>query len=116
MKFDDLCWFVFGAVVPSFITSCLATWAMRGLAPRLGLIDKPNARKVHETPMPMGGGLGIWLGVLLPFALGTLALWYVLGLDSATRARLVPPVALQHLAGLRDRIGGLWILLGCGSV
>ena len=36
------------------------------LAPVLGMIDKPDPRKVHTTPIPRVGGLGIVLGALIP--------------------------------------------------
>jgi len=36
------------------------------LAPRLGMIDKPDPRKVHAKPIPRVGGWGIVLGTLLP--------------------------------------------------
>jgi UDP-GlcNAc:undecaprenyl-phosphate GlcNAc-1-phosphate transferase len=41
----------------------------RSFAPRLGLIDIPDARKVHTVPIPRVGGWGITLGSLLPIAL-----------------------------------------------
>jgi len=56
--------FVFACLAPSFLISFLATAAMRKLAPRWGLIDQPAQRKVHTNPTPLGGGVGIWLGVL----------------------------------------------------
>jgi UDP-GlcNAc:undecaprenyl-phosphate GlcNAc-1-phosphate transferase len=36
------------------------------LAPRLGLIDLPDRRKVHKAPIPRVGGWGITLGMLFP--------------------------------------------------
>ena len=36
------------------------------LAPSLGMIDAPDPRKVHTTPIPRVGGLGIVLGALVP--------------------------------------------------
>ncbi|SDP84858.1 UDP-GlcNAc:undecaprenyl-phosphate GlcNAc-1-phosphate transferase, partial [Desulforhopalus singaporensis] len=30
-----------------------------GIATRIGLIDHPNARKVHTTPRPLVGGIGM---------------------------------------------------------
>src|SRR5262245_3175518 len=39
------------------------------LAPRLGLLDLPDARKVHVEPVPRVGGWGIAIGMLLPLAL-----------------------------------------------
>jgi UDP-GlcNAc:undecaprenyl-phosphate GlcNAc-1-phosphate transferase len=35
-------------------------------APVLGMMDKPNRRKVHQIPVPRVGGWGIVLGALLP--------------------------------------------------
>ncbi|MEQ8207199.1 MAG: MraY family glycosyltransferase [Gammaproteobacteria bacterium] len=39
------------------------------LAPRLGMVDKPDPRKVHAKPIPRIGGIGITLGALLPIAI-----------------------------------------------
>ncbi|HTB66242.1 MAG TPA: MraY family glycosyltransferase [Steroidobacteraceae bacterium] len=36
------------------------------VAPRLGLVDLPDPRKVHTTPIPRVGGWGITLGMLFP--------------------------------------------------
>ena len=42
---------------------------VRGFAPRLGLVDMPDPRKVHSVPIPRVGGWGITLGLLLPLLL-----------------------------------------------
>jgi UDP-GlcNAc:undecaprenyl-phosphate GlcNAc-1-phosphate transferase len=42
---------------------------VRRVAPRLGLIDMPDPRKVHTVPIPRVGGWGITLGALVPVAL-----------------------------------------------
>jgi UDP-GlcNAc:undecaprenyl-phosphate GlcNAc-1-phosphate transferase len=39
------------------------------LAPRLGMIDLPDARKVHNRPVPRVGGVGLVIGALLPVIL-----------------------------------------------
>lgn len=39
------------------------------LAPQLGMLDAPDSRKVHATPIPRVGGVGIVLGALIPLAL-----------------------------------------------
>lgn len=116
MKPDDLWWFIAGAVVPSLLASWLGTWGMRYLAPRFGLMDKPNARKVHARPMPMGGGVGIWLGMIVPFAIGTWILFLLTRPGSNVSFPWIPEFAQQHVPGLSDRIGGLWILLACGTL
>jgi len=41
----------------------------RRFAPRLGLVDLPDPRKVHTAPIPRVGGWGITLGTLVPLLL-----------------------------------------------
>jgi UDP-GlcNAc:undecaprenyl-phosphate/decaprenyl-phosphate GlcNAc-1-phosphate transferase len=60
----------FGA---AFITSLLFTPLIRRLAPGLGLVDHPGLRKVHVTPTPMGGGIAVFLGLLVPVLLVSFA-------------------------------------------
>lgn len=38
-------------------------------APRLGLVDMPDPRKVHSAPVPRVGGWGITLGTIMPLVL-----------------------------------------------
>ena len=42
---------------------------MMRVAPRLGMVDQPDPRKVHTTPIPRVGGVGIVIGSLIPIAL-----------------------------------------------
>jgi len=42
---------------------------VRRLAPRFGLVDLPDPRKVHTTPVPRVGGWGITIGCLAPLLL-----------------------------------------------
>lgn len=67
--------FITACFLPSLIVAGVGTAAMRALAPKFGLIDRPAARKVHRTPTPLGGGIGIVLGVILPMASAHLAVW-----------------------------------------
>jgi hypothetical protein len=67
--------FVIACVLPSSLIALGATALMRKLAPRWGLVDQPAARKVHVTPTPLGGGIGIWLGVVVPVAAAQFAAW-----------------------------------------
>jgi UDP-GlcNAc:undecaprenyl-phosphate GlcNAc-1-phosphate transferase len=39
------------------------------LAPRLGMVDMPDPRKVHSAPVPRIGGWGITIGSLVPLVL-----------------------------------------------
>jgi len=62
--------------------SMLVIPLVRRLAPRLGLLDMPDPRKVHAVPIPRVGGWGITLGTLLPLIL-------VLKLDPVVQSFLI---------------------------
>src|SRR5688500_10168702 len=50
----------------SFVLSWLITLAMKQFAPRLGLVDRPGTRKIHQLPIPLGGGVASFWSVALP--------------------------------------------------
>jgi UDP-GlcNAc:undecaprenyl-phosphate GlcNAc-1-phosphate transferase len=114
MGFQSLLLFLAGSLLPSLIVALVATYFVRGNAGRLGLIDVPNERKVHTAPMPRGGGLAVWLGVVVTFALAQAVLWYVT--KSSGGESLVPEFARRHVAGAASKAGELWILLAAGTV
>ena len=101
-------------LVPSMFISWIAVGLVRRAAQRLGLLDKPGARKVHTTPIPLGGGLGIWAGVTLTFAAGTVAV--SLANRSADIAGLLPVQLAEHLGGMLQRVGEMWGIIAAGSV
>jgi UDP-GlcNAc:undecaprenyl-phosphate GlcNAc-1-phosphate transferase len=91
------------------ISMAVVPMAMR-LAPRLGMVDKPDARKVHSAPIPRTGGIGIVLGALVPallwvpldpglrsFVLGSLVL-FVFGLLDDRRTLGPIPKFLGQIA------------------
>jgi Fuc2NAc and GlcNAc transferase len=51
------------AVVLGFAVAAATVWLVARNAARLGLIDVPNERSSHLSPMPRGGGIGIIAGV-----------------------------------------------------
>jgi UDP-GlcNAc:undecaprenyl-phosphate GlcNAc-1-phosphate transferase len=95
-------------VVGSFALSAGLSALARVVAPRLGLVDRPGGRKVHKAPTPMGGGVAIWLTMVLMIGLGALAL-------GPGRAFL--PGAVGELAGgAWTRFGQLGLILGLSTV
>jgi len=62
--------FIFLFVLISLLISAAATWIIIRLAPKIGFVDKPGGRKIHENPKPLGGGIAIVLGLLLPILAG----------------------------------------------
>ncbi len=59
---------LFGLVVATAVSMAIIPLMWR-LAPALGLIDRPDPRKVHTAPIPCVGGIGIVIGALVPLFL-----------------------------------------------
>lgn len=87
---------------------------VRNYSRQLNLVDKPGERKIHDVPIPTGGGLGIGLGVLLTFGICQLALFLASRYESILS--LFPESTSEHLAGFWSRSGDLWVFLGLGAV
>jgi UDP-GlcNAc:undecaprenyl-phosphate GlcNAc-1-phosphate transferase len=114
-------WLVAGSLIPSMAVAWIAGWAVRRLGPRLGLVDKPGHRKVHSTPMPTGGGLAIWLGIVAPLAVGQVAVWLLYAAGFGVKHAGPPDGSLAglvalHLGGLIQQSGKLWTILAGGTV
>lgn len=111
-------WLVLGSLVPSVLVTWAAAFLVRRYGPRWGLVDRPGHRKVHTAPMPTGGGLSIWVGIVLPLALGQLVLWLLVASGSGGLAAAigVPQSVAVHLPGLAQQSGKLWTLLAGGTV
>jgi len=96
------------------VVSVVTTALMRRLAPRWGLVDHPNSRKVHIVPTPLGGGLAILCGVLLPLVGAQLVVWLVL--RNAIPSGWFPPELSEHLPGIMYRSRLLWTIMLAGIV
>jgi UDP-GlcNAc:undecaprenyl-phosphate/decaprenyl-phosphate GlcNAc-1-phosphate transferase len=88
------------AFAVGLIASMGLTVPVRQLALRVGMVDHPGPRKVHVQPMPLLGGLAIYLGVLIALAvsLDGAALRQVIGIYSG--ATLVAVVGILDDRGL----------------
>jgi len=76
--------------------------------------------------MPTSGGLAIWLGIVLPLAVGQVVLWAVVATRGASDGRvatgatdgrgfMVPELVETHLQGLVRQSPRLWMLLAGGT-
>lgn len=88
--------FVFAFAI-SFILSIILTLVIRGLANRWQIIDKPTERKIHERPIPLLGGVAVFLS----FALTILFF---------ANDFLAGNLDFRHLFGFL--LGGLFIIIG----
>jgi UDP-GlcNAc:undecaprenyl-phosphate GlcNAc-1-phosphate transferase len=105
-------------VAAALVPSCLVAWGvafyLRRAAPNWGLIDRPGERKIHTQPIPLGGGLAIWCGVVFPLAISQLAVWMIA--RDYLPVTLVPEILRPHLAGFGEQSGKLWLLLGVATL
>jgi len=113
-------WFLIGAMLPSLLIAAFAATVIRRLAPRWGLVDRPGLRKVHTRPTPLGGGLAIWLGMLVPFAAGQFVLWTLTPNPAGgwliAGGWPLPEFVATHLGGLRSQAPRLWFLFAASTV
>jgi UDP-GlcNAc:undecaprenyl-phosphate GlcNAc-1-phosphate transferase len=57
-----------GALFVAFLS--LPPW--RKWCLRTGLVDDPGHRKIHDSPIPLAGGLAVFTGLLIPILIGIL--------------------------------------------
>ena len=49
----------------SFVTSIIFTWIAIKLALRFDIVDRPSERKIHSKPIPLLGGLAVYIAFVL---------------------------------------------------
>jgi UDP-GlcNAc:undecaprenyl-phosphate GlcNAc-1-phosphate transferase len=80
----------------------------RRMAPRWGLLDRPGGHKGHAAPVPLGGGVAIWLSVVA--VLGACGAAVLLAGDR------LPEGVTRHIGGLQAKAGELALILGLATV
>ncbi len=70
------------AFVGAALTSFLALPICRNLARRIGLVDDPGNRKIHDAPIPLAGGLAVLTGLIVPTLIGAIAVFAFFKNDS----------------------------------
>jgi len=63
---------ILALLLASFLLSLGLTATVRTLAPKVGFVDRPGHRKIHHIPKPLGGGVAIFLAMVIPMAGGLL--------------------------------------------
>jgi UDP-GlcNAc:undecaprenyl-phosphate GlcNAc-1-phosphate transferase len=90
--------------ITALVFALAGTPLARRIAPRLGIVDHPSARKLHVKPVPLMGGAAIYVGVVLALLL--------LGnpFRSSELAGILIGASILALMGLWDD----WASLGAG--
>jgi UDP-GlcNAc:undecaprenyl-phosphate GlcNAc-1-phosphate transferase len=101
------------ASLGAFALSLALTGLVMAIAPRIGFVDRPGGHKSHRRPVPYGGGVAIFLSVLLPLA-GVLAAAQFASPDWL--AEQFSPLVRDLFGGVRERSGLLLLILGGAGV
>jgi UDP-GlcNAc:undecaprenyl-phosphate GlcNAc-1-phosphate transferase len=69
--------FPFNLYVPALVGAFLASWLSlplwRRFSVRVGLLDDPGQRKIHNKPIPLAGGFAVFTGIALVVLAGVVA-------------------------------------------
>jgi len=60
--------FLATSLLAAFVPSLVCVPIIRAVAAPLGLVDHPGHRKVHDQPTPVGGGIAVAIGIMIPIA------------------------------------------------
>ncbi len=79
------------------------TAAMRSVAPKLGLVNEPGERHVHERATPTGGGAAMLVGLLVALALASrLGGWRMTFASSSDAVAVIVGACLIFCVGALD--------------
>lgn len=118
---------LFGALIAFFFTAGLIVW-LRPIAKATGLVDVPDARKVHMGEVPLIGGLAIFIavfaamitaGIILPDQIvsGDFAPFYLAGMLLILAGAIDDIVDLSPAKKFAVQIGSSLIMIyGAGVV
>jgi len=107
-------WVVYAALfVATFAVSAILTWVVTKAAPIVRLVDKPGGRKIHEAPMPLGGGVAIAAAVYAAVGGAVAASFVVRGHPEWT---WVSPLIRDYAGGVLTVLKQLSVLAAGGAV
>jgi UDP-GlcNAc:undecaprenyl-phosphate GlcNAc-1-phosphate transferase len=99
---------VLAAGAASFAFSLALTPAVRAVSRARGFVDEPGPRKIHASPVALGGGVAIFGAVWLPLAAALAAVCFA----PDALAKTLPRIA-EHIPGARSEAGrGAVVLAG----
>lgn len=98
----------FLAFFGAFILTLILTPLVREMNRRLGMVDKPDPRRINKVPIPRGGGLAIFFGVTAT-AIALIAIYgsAVMGSTGSQYYKFLPLAAAIVALGYADDKFGL---------
>ena len=86
------------AVTSAFLTTLLGLPWWNKWCSRIGLVDEPGHRKIHQQPIPLAGGLAVMTGLVLPLLAAPVLLFFSLHFANTGWLRLPQDPALPGLS------------------
>ncbi len=100
-----------------FLVSYLLVPAVMAFAARIGMVDKPDERRIHKGIIPRGGGLAVFVGFHLACAAIYFLPWYPFSITLSCNwwLKFLPASLFLVIVGVADDRWGLQprIKLGC---
>ena len=109
-------WLVVVTVVPAMLISGISLYPVRRFANRLGLVDQPGGHSTHTRVTPLGGGIGIYLGVLGTLVLGGMVVATLPATDGQLLGLQFPPTLQSLRPGILAASGSAAGLILGGSI
>ncbi|MCX8240250.1 MAG: hypothetical protein OSB05_15650 [Akkermansiaceae bacterium] len=103
-------------IATAFFVSMILTRIFIVVGPRLGLMDEPDERRVHQVPIPRAGGIAIWLSYLIIAWGGALVFPHLSGIISYQGlVAFTASSSLLMVVGFIDDRQGMRALLKLGG-
>jgi UDP-GlcNAc:undecaprenyl-phosphate GlcNAc-1-phosphate transferase len=93
-------------LVTAFVLTLFSVMLIKRLARVLRFVDEPGERKVHQTPIPLGGGVAIFIGVFFTIFIAV----FSASLVKMYQPSWLPSVVYTYLPGVSSMIHRLTII------
>lgn len=101
-------WGILAAIGSAALTYLVRHWALK-----VGFVDKPGHRKIHEKPIALGGGIAIFVTVTAPLVVvAILAAWW----NTQGVPDWVPESVGIHVPGVAMRLREIVVLIAAITV
>ncbi len=93
----------------SFLSSIIFVKLSRNLAQRFNIVDQPDPRrKIHQHPIPLLGGIGIWLAFSLTILISIVFIF------SLNKCGFLPKILQIHISGIKSTLPKIILILSTG--
>ncbi|MBI4712063.1 MAG: undecaprenyl/decaprenyl-phosphate alpha-N-acetylglucosaminyl 1-phosphate transferase [Planctomycetes bacterium] len=95
----------------AFLITLIFIPVVRRISKAIEFVDEPGERKVHKEPIPLGGGIAIFLGVILTFSLAIVSAYFLMN----NPVTWLPKEIYDYLPGVFKMIPTLSIIFLGGT-